>query len=103
GARYIAMRYIDGETLAQRIVRTKQASVGKPSAVILPHDSADAPPASAPVTASARDSVMQVVRLIEESARALHAAHSTGVIHRDVKPGNIMVGTDGRSTILDFG
>ena len=45
----------------------------------------------------------RTVRLVEKAARALHAAHESGVIHRDVKPGNIMVRTDGEPVILDFG
>jgi eukaryotic-like serine/threonine-protein kinase len=36
-------------------------------------------------------------------AEALHKAHDAGIIHRDIKPGNIMVNADGRIKIMDFG
>jgi serine/threonine protein kinase len=44
-----------------------------------------------------------VVALMEEVARAIHVAHEKGVVHRDLKPGNIMVKPDGRPIVLDFG
>ena len=46
------------------------------------------------------DYTLDVVRQV---ARALAFAHSRGVIHRDVKPANVMVGPGGEATLMDFG
>ena len=45
----------------------------------------------------------EAVRIAAEVADALHHAHSKGFIHRDVKPGNILLSKDGRVFLTDFG
>ena len=43
------------------------------------------------------------LRLLIEVSRAVHYAHERGVIHRDLKPGNILVDEEGHPKVLDFG
>lgn len=45
----------------------------------------------------------ETVELISTVAETLHHAHQRGLVHRDVKPGNILLGDDGRTYLLDFG
>jgi eukaryotic-like serine/threonine-protein kinase len=45
----------------------------------------------------------ETLRLLEEAGWALQAAHERGFVHRDVKPGNILVRTDGVVKLTDFG
>jgi serine/threonine protein kinase len=70
---YIVMEYVQGETLAE-IIRRR-----------------------APV------SPVEKLRLIEELCAGAWYAHQLGVIHRDIKPTNLMVDRSGRLKILDFG
>jgi predicted Ser/Thr protein kinase len=70
--RFIAMQYVEGETLAARLKRGP-----------LPFDEA--------------------LRIAVELTSALAFAHSKSVVHRDLKPQNVMLQTDGQVKLLDFG
>ncbi len=73
GRYFLVLDYIEGPSLGQRIV--KQGPLGEAEAI----------------------------RVTSQIAQALHAAHEAGLIHRDVKPDNILLATDGRVLLTDLG
>jgi serine/threonine-protein kinase len=70
---YVVMEYVDGESLAVRLRR-----VGRPEPSF-------------------------TLRVLREMAAALDYTHGRGVIHRDIKPGNVMIDAAGKAKIMDFG
>ncbi len=108
GTPYIVMQYVEGQSLASRISRDKlQRTPGSEGAT---HDGeASSRTPTTPVTPSSRRGaagrarVLATLRLMESVCRATHVAHEAGVIHRDIKPGNIMVRADGEPVLMDFG
>lgn len=52
---------------------------------------------------SSRRSIRRNLELVRDAARALHHAHLQGVLHRDLKPGNLLVDRGGKVYLTDFG
>jgi serine/threonine protein kinase len=89
GVPYIAMRFVEGVTLADRIEAAKKQPKGDDG--------------SLSIGSTTKAGIHQVLEVVEKAARALHVAHEAGIVHRDVKPGNIMITPRGEPVLLDFG
>ena len=122
GVHYYAMQFIDGHTLADLITGPEDLTARLPSrsgkernsSTIFQYPSGEAGasgtrrPASPPCPrrrdlATGRAAFRQAAEWIADAADALEYAHSLGVVHRDVKPGNLMVDAAGKLWVADFG
>jgi formylglycine-generating enzyme required for sulfatase activity len=81
GKHFIAMEYVPGETLADRLLRDRQGC-------------------SAPCESTR---VKEIAELICQLADGLDHAHQNGIVHRDVKPANVLISEEGRPHLTDFG
>lgn len=85
---YLAMRFVSGRSLAVELERARQARGDR---------------GEVPLPPRARSEIEAWLAFFEGAAAGLHAAHLVGIVHRDVKPHNLMRTVDGEPVLLDFG
>ncbi len=114
-ARRVAIKLLHGVDHA-RLLREAQAlarlshphvvqvyEVGEASGrIFVAMEYVEGPTLAAWRTATPRDAAA-ILAVYLQAGAGLQAAHASGLVHRDFKPGNVIVGDDGRARVLDFG
>ena len=93
GSPWFSMEFVPGTTLAAAIARRREPGVSLRAALQL----------EASVRPECGGDLQLAAALVALVARALAHAHERGVVHRDVKPQNLIVRPDGQPVLLDFG
>jgi serine/threonine protein kinase len=114
GVHYYAMQFIDGQTVAAVIEERRRTQAAVPPGNRVPAPEARDGEAAAADTAPVAALTTQLptrnteffrtaARLAVQAAEALEYAHRQGVLHRDVKPGNLLLDAEGNLWVTDFG
>jgi eukaryotic-like serine/threonine-protein kinase len=93
GRHYFSMKLIEGQSLAQRIADFKLPSA----------DLKSSPGTALSSKSEIANRQSQIANLMAKVADAVHYAHQRGVLHRDLKPGNILLDAAGEPHVADFG
>jgi len=103
GVHYYAMQFIDGQPLDRAIDELKRnRSVRRDETNASDVDSGIELLATQ-YSSSERGYFRTIAQLAIQAAEALHCAHEFGIVHRDVKPSNLMLDTEGKLWVADFG